>query len=54
VLERAFVDKDCRIGRIVLILNRRGVRHADHELYVIRDGIVVVPNATVIPDGTEI
>jgi glucose-1-phosphate adenylyltransferase len=54
VLERAIVDKDCRIGRGVHIVNRRGVRHEDHELYVIRDGIVVVPNATVIPDGTEI
>ena len=54
VLERAIVDKDCRIGRGVRIVNRKGVREADHELYVIRDGIVVIPNATVIPDGMEI
>ena len=54
LLERAIVDKDCRIGRGVRINNRRGVAHEDHELYVIRDGIVVIPNATVIPDGMEI
>jgi glucose-1-phosphate adenylyltransferase len=54
VLERAIVDKDCRIGRGVRVVNRGNVRHADHELYVIRDGIVVVPNGTVIPDGVEI
>jgi glucose-1-phosphate adenylyltransferase len=54
VLERAIVDKDCRIGRGVRIVNRRGVRQEDHDLYVIRDGIVVIPNATVIPDGMEI
>jgi len=54
VLERAIVDKDCRIGRGVHIVNRRGVRQEDHDLYVIRDGIVVIPNATVIPDGMEI
>jgi glucose-1-phosphate adenylyltransferase len=54
VLERAIVDKDCRIGRGVRVLNRRRVRHADHDLYVIRDGIVVLPNGTVIPDGMEI
>ena len=54
LLERAIVDKDCRIGRGVRLVNRGGVRQADHELYVIRDGIVVIPNATVIPDGMEI
>jgi hypothetical protein len=35
-------------------VNRRGVQQEDHELYIIRDGIVVIPNATVIPDGMEI
>ena len=54
VLERVIVDKDCRIGRGVRIVNRSGLREADHELYVIRDGIVVVPNGVVVPDGMEI
>ena len=29
-------------------------READEPLYIIRDGIVVIPNATVVPDGTVI
>jgi len=54
VLERCIVDKNCRIGRGVRITNRQGVREADAENYVIRDGIVVLPNGAVVPDGTEI
>jgi glucose-1-phosphate adenylyltransferase len=54
IVERAIVDKDCRIGRNVQIVNRRGVRDEDAENHVIRDGIVVIPNGTTIPDGTII
>ena len=48
------MDKNCRIGRGVRIVNDKGVREAEGEHYVIRDGIVVVPNAAVVPDGTVI
>ena len=54
VLERVIVDKDCRIGRGVRIVNRAGLREADGDSYFIRDGIVVIPNGAVIPDGTVI
>ncbi len=54
ILERVIVDKDCRIGRGVRIVNRRGVQREDHDLYIIRDGIVVIPDRAVIPDGMEI
>jgi glucose-1-phosphate adenylyltransferase len=54
VIEQAIIDKDTRIGRNVQIVNRRNLREADEPLYVIRDGIVVIPNATVVPDGTVI
>jgi glucose-1-phosphate adenylyltransferase len=54
VIERAILDKDCRIGRGVRITNARGVQNEECEKYVIRDGIVVIPNGTVIPDGTVI
>jgi glucose-1-phosphate adenylyltransferase len=54
IIERAILDKDCRIGRGVKIVNRRGVQQEEKEHYVIRDGIVVIPNGTVVPDGTEI
>ena len=54
VIHRAVIDKDCRIGRDVRIVNAAGVQDAESELYVIRDGIVVIPNGTVVPDGTVI
>ncbi len=54
VVRRAIIDKDCRIGRGVHIVNADGVQEAEAPLYVIRDGIVVIPNGTVVPDGTVI
>jgi glucose-1-phosphate adenylyltransferase len=54
VIENAILDKDCRIGRNVRIVNEKKQRSADGENYVIRDGIVVIPNSAVVPDGTVI
>jgi glucose-1-phosphate adenylyltransferase len=54
IIERAIVDKDCRIGRNVRIINRRGLTDDEGGNYVIRDGVVVIPKAAVVPDGTVI
>jgi glucose-1-phosphate adenylyltransferase len=54
VLERAILDKDCRIGRRVRIVNERGLTEEQGPNYVIRDGIVVIPNGAVVSDGTVI
>jgi glucose-1-phosphate adenylyltransferase len=56
VVERAILDKDCRIGRGVKLINRDGKQEADgpNGMYYIRDGIIVVPRAAVIPDGTVV
>jgi glucose-1-phosphate adenylyltransferase len=54
VIERAIVDKDCRIGRNVRIVNRRGLENDEADMYVIRDGVVVIPKGTTVPDGTVI
>jgi glucose-1-phosphate adenylyltransferase len=54
VLERVIVDKNCRIGRGVQIVNRRKVQDEEGDNYVIRDGIVVLPAGAVVPDGTVI
>jgi glucose-1-phosphate adenylyltransferase len=54
VIERAILDKDCRIGRNVRITNRANLQEAQGDLYVIRDGIVVLPKAATVPDGTVI
>jgi glucose-1-phosphate adenylyltransferase len=54
VIENAIIDKNVRIGRNVKILNEGGVQEAEGDGYVIREGIVVVPHNTIIPDGTVI
>lgn len=53
-IERAILDKDCRIGNNVKIVNQRGVEEEEGPNYVIRDGIVVIPKAAVVGDGTVI
>jgi glucose-1-phosphate adenylyltransferase len=53
-IQRAILDKDSRVGRNVHILNRDNVDNADAENYVIRDGIVVIPNGATVADGTVI
>jgi glucose-1-phosphate adenylyltransferase len=54
VIEHAIIDKDCRIGRNVHIGNQRRVQDEEGAKYVIREGIVVIPRGTIIPDGTII
>jgi glucose-1-phosphate adenylyltransferase len=51
-IERAIIDKNCRIGRNVQIVNHRRLEStAETEHCMIRDGIVVVPKDTTLPDG---
>jgi len=54
VIERAIIDKDCRIGRNVKVVNQSGVAETETPLYVIREGIVAIPRGSTIPDGTVI
>jgi glucose-1-phosphate adenylyltransferase len=54
VVERAIIDKDCRIGKNVQIVNRRALQDAETDNHVIREGIVTIPRGTIIPDGTVI
>ncbi|OGX04778.1 MAG: glucose-1-phosphate adenylyltransferase [Omnitrophica bacterium RIFCSPLOWO2_12_FULL_50_11] len=53
-IENAILDKNVRIGRDVTIKNVRGVTEEDGENYYIREGIVIVPKDTEIPDKTVI
>jgi glucose-1-phosphate adenylyltransferase len=54
VIERAILDKECRIGSNVRIVNARGVANEEGENYVIQDGIVVIPRGAIVPDGSVI
>jgi glucose-1-phosphate adenylyltransferase len=51
-IEGAIIDKNCRIGKNVRIqLQQARAPNEDSSDIVIRDGIVVVPKETVLPDN---
>ena len=54
VIERAILDKDCRVGSNVRIVNHQKEQNAEGKNFVIRDGVVVIPKGAVVPDGTVI
>jgi glucose-1-phosphate adenylyltransferase len=53
LIDKAIVDKNCRIGRNVRITNERCLEnaHDDNAPAMIRDGIVVVPKETTLADN---
>jgi glucose-1-phosphate adenylyltransferase len=52
LIEGAILDKNCRIGRHVQVINRSGVENSDaYEPCEIREGIPVVPKDSTLPDG---
>ncbi len=53
MIRYAIIDKNVNIGRCVKLINKKGFHHYDHELFHVRDGIIVVPKNTTIPDGFE-
>jgi glucose-1-phosphate adenylyltransferase len=53
-IENAILDKNARIGNNVVISPAGKPDKVDHELYFIRDGIVIIPKNGVIPHGTVI
>lgn len=53
-LTNVIVDKDCRIGDNVTIKGGIHLPDADHSLFAIKDGIVVLKKEAIIPDGFEL
>jgi glucose-1-phosphate adenylyltransferase len=53
-IKNAIIDKNCRIGNDVKIIGGNGIGDAEHELYTIKDQIVVVKKNAVLPDGFTI
>ncbi len=54
VIERAIIDKNARIGRNVRITPDDKPAEMDGANYFVRDGIVVIPKGSVVPDETVI
>lgn len=53
-IERAILDKNCRIGDNVRIIGGKHLADGDFETYSIKDGIIVVKKNAVIKPGTQI
>jgi len=53
-IQNAIIDKNVRIGDRVVISPEGKPAHVDHDLYYIRDGIVIIPKNQIIPSGTTI
>ncbi|HEX9973352.1 MAG TPA: glucose-1-phosphate adenylyltransferase [bacterium] len=53
-IRNAIIDNNARIGNGVKLINVRDVAEEQAENYVIRDGIIVIPINSIIPDGTVI
>jgi glucose-1-phosphate adenylyltransferase len=54
-IERAIIDKNCRIGRGVQVINADGIDSKDMGEYaMVRDGIVIVVKNGILPDGWSI
>ncbi len=53
-IENAIIDKNARIGNNVVISPAGKPENADHPLYYIRDGIVIIPKSGVVPHGSVI
>jgi glucose-1-phosphate adenylyltransferase len=50
-IEGAIVDKNCRIGRNVRLINQGGDDREETPYGMLRDGIYVVPKGVTLPDG---
>lgn len=53
-ITRAILDKNARIGDGVVVTSHLGKPNEDGDCYYVRDGIVIIPKNTVVPDGRRI
>jgi glucose-1-phosphate adenylyltransferase len=51
-IDNAIIDKNARIGSDCVISPAGKPEQMDHDLYYIRDGVVIIPKNGVIPNGT--
>jgi glucose-1-phosphate adenylyltransferase len=54
VIEGAIIDKNARIGSQAIIRQMPEREDEDHENWIAREGIVIVPKDAIVPDGTII
>lgn len=50
-LRNCIIDKNCRIGDDVRLNGGSHLESTDHELYTVKDGIIVVKKGAILPNG---
>jgi glucose-1-phosphate adenylyltransferase len=53
-IKNCIIDKNCRIGNDVKINGGAHLEAADHALYTVKDGVVVLKKNAIIPNGFQI
>ena len=53
-IENAIIDKNARLGNNCVISPAGKPENVDHELYYIRDGIIIIPKNGIVPHGTVV
>jgi glucose-1-phosphate adenylyltransferase len=51
IICQAIIDKNVHIGKGVQLINKQKLTHFNGDHLYIRDGIIIVPRGTTIPDG---
>ena len=54
IIRNTIIDLDCKIGNNVQLINKDNKTYEEGENYVIRDGIIILPKGTILPDNTII
>lgn len=54
VIEGAIIDKNARIGQGVIIRHIEDRADEEHDTWISREGIVIIPKNATVPDGTII
>ncbi|GAA4306535.1 glucose-1-phosphate adenylyltransferase [Compostibacter hankyongensis] len=53
-IDNTIIDKNCRIGNDVRIKGGPHLEDGEHDLYVIKDGVVVIKKGAILPHGFSI
>ncbi|MEA3287431.1 MAG: glucose-1-phosphate adenylyltransferase [Candidatus Marinimicrobia bacterium] len=53
-LNNVIIDKNVRIGKNVKLINKAGLMEFKSDTVIIKDGIIIIPKNTTIPDNYEI
>jgi glucose-1-phosphate adenylyltransferase len=53
-IENAIIDKNARVGNNCVLSPEGKPKDADHPLYFIRDGILIIPKNGMVPHGTKV